>query len=85
MLPQYGLETNCNPKKEMNCTVVKDKARLPEVLHVSDVAKFLGLHEKTVCAYIREGKIRAIRCGRCYRIRREWLRDYIDSESAFEE
>lgn len=26
--------------------MVKDKARLPEVLHVSDVAKFLGLHEK---------------------------------------
>lgn len=55
---------------------------LPEVLHVSDASKFLGLHEKTVCAYIREGKLRAIRCGRCYRIRREWLYDYIDSEDA---
>lgn len=44
---------------------------LPDVLHVVDVAKFLGLHEKTVYLYVREGKIRAIRCGRSYRIRRE--------------
>ena len=32
---------------------------LPDVLHVVDVAKFLGLHEKTVYLYVREGKIRA--------------------------
>ena len=30
---------------------------LPDVLHVADVAKFLGLHEKTVYTYVREGKI----------------------------
>lgn len=58
---------------------------LPDVLHVTDVAEYLGLHPKTVCTYIREGKLRAIRCGRYYRIRREWLRDYISSESACEE
>lgn len=56
---------------------------LPYVLHVADVAKFLGLHEKTVYTYVREGKIRAIRCGRSYRIRREWVYDFLDSESAF--
>lgn len=64
--------------------MAKDKTRLPEVLRVSDAAKFLGLHEKTVCSYIREGKIRAIRCGRYYRIRREWLLDYLDAESVSE-
>lgn len=66
-----------NLKKEEHC--------LPEVLHVADVAKYLGLHEKTVYTYVREGKIRAVRCGRSYRIRREWLFDFLDSESAFKE
>ena len=56
---------------------------LSDVLHVADVAKFLGLHEKTVYTYVREGKIRAIRCGRSYRIRCEWVYDFLDSESAF--
>lgn len=65
----------------MNYTVAKDKAQLPEVLHVSDVAKYLGLHEKTIYSYLREGKIRAIRCGRSYRIRREWVEEYIRSAS----
>ena len=41
-----------------------EKTCLPDVLHVTDVAKFLGLHEKTVYTYVREGRIRAIRCGR---------------------
>ena len=54
---------------------------LPDVLHVVDVAKFLGLREKTVYLYVREGKIRAIRCGRSYRIRREWVEEYIRSAS----
>lgn len=53
---------------------------LPEVLHVVDAAKFLGLQEKTVCAYIREGKIRAVRCGRYCRIRREWIYDFLDAQ-----
>lgn len=56
-------------------------AGLSDVLHVADVAKFLGLHEKTVYSYVREGKIRAIRCGRSYRIRREWVEEYIRSAS----
>lgn len=56
---------------------------LPDVLHVADIAQFLGLHEKTIYSYVREGKIRAIRCGRSYRIRREWFLEYLDSESAF--
>lgn len=58
-----------------------EKTCLPDVLHVTDVAKFLGLHEKTVYTYVREGKIRAIRCGRSYRIRREWVEEYVRSAS----
>lgn len=53
-----------------------------EALRVSEVASYLGLHPKTVCAYIREGKIRAIRCGRSYRIRKEWLDEFIERELA---
>lgn len=51
-----------------------------DVMDVREVAEFLGLHPKTVCAYIREGKIRAIRCGRCYRIRRAWVDEFLDAQ-----
>lgn len=49
-----------------------------DVMDVQEVADYLGLHPKTVCAYIREGKIRAIRLGRYYRIRRQWLFDFLE-------
>lgn len=50
------------------------------VMDVREVAEFLGLHPKTVCAYIREGKIRAIRYGRYYRIRRAWVDEFLDAQ-----
>ncbi len=59
----------------------KTKQGIPEVLTVYELAEYLGLHPKTVYTYIAEGRIRAIRCGRCYRIRREWVEDYIRSAS----
>ena len=51
-----------------------------DVMDVREVAEFLGLHPRTVCAYIREGKIRAIRCGRYYRIRRAWVDEFLDAQ-----
>lgn len=53
----------------------------PEVFTARELAEYLGLHPKTVYTYIAEGRIRAIRCGRSYRIRCEWVEDYIRSAS----
>lgn len=58
-----------------------DKTGLRDVLTVYELAEYLGLHPKTVYSYIAEGRIRAIRCGRSYRIRHEWVEDYIRSAS----
>lgn len=56
-----------------------DERSTHDVMDVREVADFLGLHPKTVCAYIREGKIRAVRCGRYYRIRRAWVDEFLDT------
>ncbi|RCG33268.1 DNA-binding protein [Sphaerisporangium album] len=40
---------------------------------VQQVADLLGLHVKTVRAYVREGRLKAVRIGKQYRIPREEL------------
>jgi len=54
---------------------------LPDVLVPNECALYLGLDVRTVRAYIREGKLRAARCGRNYRIRRQWLVDFLTRAS----
>ena len=44
-----------------------------ELLSVDQVAKRLGLHVKTVRGYVRDGRLRATRIGKQYRIAREDL------------
>jgi excisionase family DNA binding protein len=44
-----------------------------ELYSVDEVADLLGLHVKTVRAYVREGKLRAVRIGKQYRIARQDL------------
>ena len=47
---------------------------MPQQLHsVEEVAKLLGLHVRTVRNYVREGRLKAIRIGKQYRIAREDL------------
>lgn len=49
---------------------------------VSQVARILDLHPKTVRRFIREGRIRALKIGREWRIRKEDLREYAHGELA---
>lgn len=42
----------------------------PELLSVFDVAKRLNLHVKTVRGYVRDGRLKAVRIGKQYRITR---------------
>jgi len=43
-------------------------AESPELLSVFDIAKRLKLHVKTVRNYVREGRLKAVRIGKQYRI-----------------
>lgn len=54
---------------------------LPEVVETQLAADYLGLSRETVQTYAREGRLRAARCGKVYRIRREWLLDFLDNEA----
>lgn len=42
-----------------------------ELYSVGEVAQRLGLHVRTVRAYVREGRLKAVRIGKQYRIARE--------------
>lgn len=50
---------------------------LPDVITAQECADYLGLEVHTVRAYIREGRIRAAKCGKHYRVRRNWINDYL--------
>lgn len=45
----------------------------PELYSVEQVAGLLGLHVKTVRGYVREGRLKAVRIGKQYRVAREDL------------
>ena len=47
---------------------------------VQELAKILSLHAKTVQRFIREGKIKATKIGREWRVRKEDLRDFAHAE-----
>jgi excisionase family DNA binding protein len=49
---------------------------------VTQLTKLLDLHPKTVRRFIREGKIKATKIGREWRVRPEDLRDYAHGELA---
>ncbi len=48
-----------------------------QMMTASKVAAILRLHVKTVQRYSREGRIRALRIGKQYRYRREWVDDFV--------
>lgn len=44
---------------------------------VDEVAELLGLHVKTVRNHVREGRLKAVRAGKRYRISREALEEFL--------
>jgi len=50
---------------------------------VEEIARFLDLHPKTVRRFIREGKIKARKIGRAWRIQQDDLREYAHGELAY--
>jgi excisionase family DNA binding protein len=49
------------------------------LLTTQDIAELLEMHITTIRRYIREGKIKAIRIGREYRIRREDFEEFLEA------
>ncbi len=46
---------------------------------MEEVAEQLGLHVRTVRGYVRDGRLRAVRIGRQYRVAREDLEAFVGS------
>jgi excisionase family DNA binding protein len=53
-----------------------------ELYSVEQVAERLGLHVKTVRAYVRDGRLKATRIGKQYRIAREDLETFTGQSAA---
>ena len=50
---------------------------MPEIMTTKELAKYLKLHEITICKYAAEGKIPAIRIGRIWRFDKEAIDRWI--------
>ncbi|MBL7178442.1 MAG: helix-turn-helix domain-containing protein, partial [Desulfobacteraceae bacterium] len=44
---------------------------MAEIMTTKEVAKYLKLHQITICKYAKEGKVPAIRIGRVWRFDKE--------------
>ncbi|WP_327065822.1 helix-turn-helix domain-containing protein [Kitasatospora sp. NBC_01250] len=57
----------------------------PQMYSVDQVAVLLGLHVRTVRAYIRDGRLKAVRIGKQYRIAAQDLAEFTGGSTAVAE
>ena len=50
---------------------------MPEIMTTKEIAKYLRLHEITICKYAAQGNIPAIRIGRVWRFDKEAIDKWI--------
>jgi excisionase family DNA binding protein len=50
---------------------------MPQIMTTKELAKYLKLHEITICKYAAEGKIPAVRIGRVWRFDKDAIDDFI--------
>jgi len=50
---------------------------MPEIVTTKELAKYLRLHEMTICKYAAEGKIPAVRIGGVWRFDKEAIDKWI--------
>lgn len=53
----------------------------PQILTVQQVAKLLQLHEYTILGYIKNGKLKASKFGRVYRVTEDDLQKFLSDNS----
>jgi len=51
--------------------------RMPQIMTTKELAKYLKLHEITICKYATEGRIPAIRIGRVWRFDKDAIDKWI--------
>ena len=51
---------------------------MAEIMTTKEVAKYLKLHQITICKYAKEGKVPAIRIGRVWRFDKEIIDKWIN-------
>jgi excisionase family DNA binding protein len=54
---------------------------MPQIMKTKELAKYLKLHEITICKYAAEGRIPAIRIGRVWRFDKEAIDSWISGAS----
>lgn len=54
---------------------------MSEIMTTREIAKYLKLHEITVCKYAAEGKIPSVRIGRVWRFDKEAIDKWISGEN----
>lgn len=54
---------------------------LPDVITPHDAANYLGISIKTVYDYIHDGRLQAAKCGNKYRLRKEWIVDFLEGST----
>jgi len=52
---------------------------MAEIMTTQEVAKYLKLHEITICKLVKEGKIPGVRIGRVWRFDKETIDKWISS------
>jgi excisionase family DNA binding protein len=50
---------------------------MPQIMTTKELARYLKLHEITICKYAAEGRIPALRIGRVWRFDREVIDKWI--------
>ncbi len=50
---------------------------MPEIMTTKEIAKYLRLHEITICKYAAEGEIPAVQIGRVWRFDKEAIDKWI--------
>lgn len=56
-----------------------------DIFTPSTAADYLYINVRTVRNFIRDGRLRAARVGRAYRIRRAWLDEFVDRNATVNE
>jgi excisionase family DNA binding protein len=62
-------------------SVPTNEESMPDMMTISEVAKYLKLHELTVRRLAREGELPAFKVGRQWRIKRDLLENWIQERS----
>ena len=55
---------------------------MPQIMTTKELAKYLKLHEITICKYAADGRIPAIRIGRVWRFDKEAIDKWIGKGTA---